>query len=205
MRNVYKWNSEDVSKEKIWTILFVSRNKDNRDVENFNQRKKSFVSTKKPEDLLKEFEVFVNEGVKNEFSRFYVSINSRSNSKTFKALQHKMLDEEFNLATMPQRIAAIASKTENAYEKNKWLFDFDPIENVDLEESLKAFVEDVNQTYNETDNRKEPLEVIKHKTPNGYAVITTQRFDTRKLMEKWKDNVELKRDDLLCYSWKTKK
>ena len=106
---------------------------------------------------------------------------------------------------MPQRIAAIASKTENAYEKNKWLFDFDPIENVDLEESLKAFVEDVNQAYNETDNRKEPLEVIKHKTPNGYAVITTQRFDTRKLMEKWKDNVELKRDDLLCYSWKTKK
>ena len=205
MTNVYKWNSEDVSKEEIWTILFVSRNKDNRDVENFNQRKKSFVSTKKPEDLLKEFEVFVNEGVENEFSRFYVSINSRSNSKTFKALQHKMLDEEFNLATMPQRIAAIASKTENAYEKNKWLFDFDPIENVDLEESLESFIEDVYQAYNETDNRKEPLEVIKHKTPNGYAVITNQRFDTRKLMEKWKDNVELKRDDLLCYSWKTKK
>ena len=205
MRNVYKWNSEDVSKEEIWTILFVSRNKDNRDVENFNQRKKSFVSTKKPEDLLKEFEVFVNEGVDNEFSRFYVSINSRSNTKTFKALQHKMLDEEFNLATMPQRIAAIASKTENAYEKNKWLFDFDPIENVDLEESLEFFIEDVYQAYNETDNRKEPLEVIKHKTPNGYAVITNQRFDTRKLMEKWKDNVELKRDDLLCYSWKTKK
>ena len=205
MRNIYKWNSEDVSKEEIWTILFVSRNKDNRDVENFNQRKKSFVSTKKPEDLLKEFEVFVNEGVENEFSRFYVSINSRSNTKTFKALQHKMLDEEFNLATMPQRIAAIASKTENAYEKNKWLFDFDPIENVDLEESLESFIEDVYQAYNETDNRKEPLEVIKHKTPNGYAVITTQRFDTRKLMEKWNDNVELKRDDLLCYSWKTKK
>ena len=205
MTNVYKWNSEDVSKEEIWTILFVSRNKDNRDVENFNQRKKSFVSTKKPEDLLKEFEVFVNEGVENEFSRFYVSINSRSNTKTFKALQHKMLDEDFNLATMPQRIAAIASKTENAYEKNKWLFDFDPIENVDLEESLESFIEDVYQAYNETDNRKEPLEVIKHKTPNGYAVITTQRFDTRKLMEKWKDNVELKRDDLLCYSWKTKK
>ena len=151
MTNVYKWNSEDVSKEEIWTILFVSRNKDNRDVENFNQRKKSFVSTKKPEDLLKEFEVFVNEGVENEFSRFYVSINSRSNTKTFKALQHKMLDEEFNLATMPQRIAAIASKTENAYEKNKWLFDFDPIENVDLEESLESFIEDVYQAYNETE------------------------------------------------------
>ena len=197
MTNVYKWNSKDVSKEEIWTILFVSRNKDNRDVENFNQRKKSFVSTKKPEDLLKEFEVFVNEGVDNEFSRFYVSINSRSNSKTFKALQHKMLDEEFNLATMPQRIAAIASKTENAYEKNKWLFDFDPIENVDLEESLESFIEDVNQAYNETENRKEELEITTHKTPNGYAVITNQRFDTRKLMEKWKDNVELKRDDLL--------
>ena len=205
MTNVYKWNSKDVSKEEIWTILFVSRNKDNRDVENFNQRKKSFVSTKKPEDLLKEFEVFVNEGVDNEFSRFYVSINSRSNSKTFKALQHKMLDEEFNLATMPQRIAAIASKTENAYEKNKWLFDFDPIENVDLEESLESFIEDVNQAYNETENRKEELEITTHKTPNGYAVITNQRFDTRKLMEKWKDNVELKRDDLLCYAWKTKK
>lgn len=205
MRNVYKWNLEDVRKEEIWTILFVSRNKDNRDVENFKQRKKSFVSTKKPEDLLKEFDVFVNEGVENEFSRFYVSINSRSNTKTFKALQHKMLDEKFNLATMPQRIAAIASKTENAYEKNKWLFDFDPIENVDLEESLKSFVEDVKQAYNETDNRKENLEITIHKTPNGYAVITNQRFDTRKLMGKWKNNVELKRDALLCYSWKTKK
>lgn len=116
-----------------------------------------------------------------------------------------MLDEKFNLATMPQRIAAIASKTENAYEKNKWLFDFDPIENVDLEESLKSFVEDVKQAYNETDNRKENLEITIHKTPNGYAVITNQRFDTRKLMGKWKNNVELKRDALLCYSWKTKK
>lgn len=48
------------------------------------------------------------------------------------------------------------------------------------------------------------MSVKLHKTPNGYAVIVNQRFDTRQLLQDYQ-NVELKRDDLLCYSWDTKK
>ena len=44
------------------------------------------------------------------------------------------------------------------------------------------------------------MEIKTYKTPNGYAVVVDQRFDTRELLEKW-SNVELKRDDLLCYAW----
>ena len=37
-----------------------------------------------------------------------------------------------------------------------------------------------------------------HKTPHGYAIIVPHGFDTRELMEKWKDyDITLKKDDLL--------
>lgn len=50
--------------------------------------------------------------------------------------------------------------------------------------------------------RPEPL-IITHKTPNGYAVVVDNGFDTRKLLEKW-SNVSLKKDAMLCFAWKTK-
>ena len=43
-----------------------------------------------------------------------------------------------------------------------------------------------------------------HKTPHGYAVIVKHGFDTRKLLEKWGKDVELKRDDMLLVCWDTK-
>ena len=44
-----------------------------------------------------------------------------------------------------------------------------------------------------------PIKLIeKYKTPNGYAIIIPHGFDTRVLMEKWKDyDITLKKDDLL--------
>ena len=153
-----------------------------------------------------QFEAFVQEGQEGEMARMYVSINPRSNSKTFKALQHKMLDEQFNLATLPQRIAALAALKENAYDSKhlNWLFDFDPIEGKDLEEILNEFVSDVQKYHLATQTKKgearPEMEIKTYKTPNGYAVVVDQRFDTRELLEKW-SNVELKRDDLLCYAW----
>lgn len=210
MGNFNKWcRGEEIGHNKLTVVLFVSRNKDNKELENFSERRKSFTTTRSFEDIEHQFKSFTQEGQDGEMSRMYVSVNPRSNSKTFKALQHKMLDDEFNLATIPQRIAALASLKENAYDtKNlNWLFDFDPVDDRDLEELLKEFVEDVKKYHLGTQTRKgekrPELTVKTYKTPNGYSVIVDQRFDTRELLKKW-SNVELKRDDLLCYSWDIK-
>ena len=157
-----------------------------------------------------QFKAFVEAGQPGEFSRMYVSVNPRSNSKTFKALQHKMLDDEFNLSSLPQRVAALAAKKENAYDSAhlNWLFDFDPVEGQDTETSVYKFVEDLllahENTQTKKDQKRPQMSVKLHKTPNGYAVVVDQRFDTRQLLENY-PNVELKRDDLLCYAWETKK
>lgn len=193
--------------DKLNVVLFVSRNKDNKHLETFKERKVSFVTTKDFEEIKSQFQVFVNEGQVGEFSRMYVSVNPRSNSKTFKALQHMMLDQEFDLSTLPQKVASLAAKVENVYgDKQNWLFDFDPIEGQDVEVLLTKFIADLHIAHETTQTRKgqkrPPISVTLHKTPNGYAVIVNQRFDTRQLLQQY-PNVELKRDAMLCYTWGT--
>lgn len=40
--------------------------------------------------------------------------------------------------------------------------------------------------------------IERYKTPHGYAIVVPHGFDTRKLMEKWKDyDITLKKDGLL--------
>lgn len=196
---------EDFDSDKLNVVLFVSRNKDNRHLETFKGRKVSFVTTKDFEDIKSQFQAFVNKGQVGELSRMYVSVNPRSNSKTFKALQHMMLDQEFDLSTLPQKVASLAAKVENAYgDKQNWLFDFDPVEGQDIEVLLTKFVEDLHIAHETTQTKKgqarPQISVTLHKTPNGYAVIVNQRFDTRPLLQKY-PNVELKRDAMLCYAW----
>ena len=191
--------------DKLNVVLFVSRNKDNKHLETFKERKVSFVTTKDFEEIKSQFQVFVNEGQVGEFSRMYVSVNPRSNSKTFKALQHMMLDQEFDLSTLPQKVASLAAKVENVYgDKQNWLFDFDPIEGQDTEVLLTKFVEGLHIAHETTQTKKgqkrPPISVTLHKTPNGYSVIVNQRFDTRQLLQQY-PNVELKRDAMLCYDW----
>lgn len=191
--------------DKLNVVLFVSRNKDNKNLETFKERKVSFVTTKGFEEIKSQFQVFVNDGQVGEFSRMYVSINPRSNSKIFKALQHKMLDQEFDLSTLPQRVASLAAKVENVYgDKQNWLFDFDPIEGQDVEVLLTKFIADLHIAHETTQTKKgqkrPPISVTLHKTPNGYAVVVNQRFDTRQLLQNY-PNVELKRDAMLCYAW----
>lgn len=191
--------------DKLNVVLFVSRNKDNKHLETFKERKVSFVTTKDFEEIKSQFQVFVNEGQVGEFSRMYVSVNPRSNSKTFKALQHMMLNQEFDLSTLPQKVASLAAKIENAYgDKQNWLFDFGPVEGQDIEVLLTKFVADLHIAHETTQTKKgqkrPPISVTLHKTPNGYAVIVNQRFDTRQLLQQY-PNVELKRDAMLCYDW----
>lgn len=138
--------------------------------------------------------------------RMYVSVNPRSNTKTFKALQHKLLDNEFNLSSLPQRVAALAALKENAYDSKhlKWLFDFDPVDGQNTEKLLQEFLTDVEHYHKTTQTKhgedRPKMTVKTYKTPNGYGVVVDQRFDTRELLVKW-TNVELKRDDLVCVEW----
>lgn len=191
--------------DKLNVVLFVSRNKDNKHIENFKERKISFVTNKEFEEVKLQFQSFIDGGQMGEFSRMYISVNPRSNLKTFKALQHLMLDQEFDLSTLPQKVASLAAKVENAYgDKQYWLFDFDPVEGQDIEVLLTKFVEDLHIAHATTQTKKgqkrPPISVTLHKTPNGYAVLVNQRFDTRQMLQTY-PNVELKRDAMLCYAW----
>lgn len=193
-----KWEKESKGSGALKCVIFVSRNKDNKDVKDFRERRKSFVTTRTVDELKDDFVSFAKEGKKGETSRFYMSVNSRDNTKIQKDLIHKLIDEEIAVQSLPAIVAGIAAKAENRAE-SKWLFDFDE----DLEK-IDEFVSDIHKAYDDTPSKKEksPLTVEVHKTPNGFAVIVDRGFDTRELLKKWKD-VTLKRDDLLCCDWVT--
>ena len=211
MGNYNKWNRGEVDNNidtPINVVLFVSRNKDNKDIQDFKERRNAFVTTRSSNDfrLIEDFNAFVRKGQPNEMCRMYFSVNPRSNKKTQKALMHQLIEEQYNMATMPQRIAAIAAKKENAEDSKhlKWMFDFDPVDGENIDDLVNAFVNDINHYHNNTrtknNEKRPPINIDGYKTPNGYAIIVDQRFDTRELLQKW-TNVELKRDDLLCAKW----
>ena len=77
---------------KYHTILFKSRNKDNKHLEGFKERSKSFLSDKPVEELEDKFEKFADEGVEGESSRFYRSVNSRDIKKANTKLVHYLID-----------------------------------------------------------------------------------------------------------------
>lgn len=199
---------ENYESDKLNVVLFVSRNKDNKNVDGFKERRNAFTTTKDASELFEKFEAFATEGRFGEMSRMYFSVNPRSNAKTFKALQHKMLDGEFNLSSLPQKAAALAALKENAYDSQnlKWLFDFDPVPGLNTEKRLQSFLADMQLAYELTPTKhgetRPKMNVEVYKTPNGYSVVVDQRFDTRKLLKVW-HNVTLKRDDLLCVKWQT--
>ena len=212
MGNYNKWNRGEADTNPstpVYVVLFVSRNKDNKQLENFKERRNAFVTTQTVEQLQSKFQAFVQEGQTGEMSRMYMSVNPHDNAKVQKALVHQLVDEQYNMATLPQRVAGLAARKENAYGENqKWLFDFDPVEGEDTEQLLKEFLNDVQYEHEHTQTKhgktRPQMTVEVHKTVNGYAVLVNQRFDTRALLEKW-TNVELKRDDQLCVAWDTKK
>ena len=174
-------------------VMFVSRNKDNKNVENFKPRSKSFIYDETKEKTLDaRFSAFVNAGVEGETARMYVSVNKRNEEKVKKALTCALVMENVNLYSIESKVASIAEQVENAAEK-KWLFDFDE----NNEEKVKAFAEEI-KTYG--------VGVEIHKTKNAFAVVTSRGFDTRELMKRWKNtDVTLKRDAMLYVKCETKK
>lgn len=186
------WGFNLTNNEDIYVCLFISRNKDNKGIQNFTERRKSFITTKHYEDsmLLADFENFVSNGLPDEMCRMYYSLNSRKNEIVYKQLLHFLIDEpNFNLCALQSKIASIAAKYECAKTKH-WLFDFD----VNDIESVEEFSNDIL-------NIDKEIEITYHKTPNGYAVITNRGFDTKELFKKWSQDVSLKKDDLVCVRW----
>ena len=182
-----KWGTKDIDNNICKVVLFISRNKDNKNIENFKQRRFSFLVPEENNyyNLEEEFQRFANKGVKGETSRCYISVNPRDLDKVKKALLHKLIDDEDNrmiINPLPY-IAGIASLSENRAD-NKWLID------VDTEDS--NIFNNIRSILNELD--VPILEIIG--TPNGYHIITKHGFDSRILKEKYPEYVEIKRDDM---------
>lgn len=200
-------NNKIENDDKLYVVLFASRNKDNKHLGKFQQRTKTFVTNESINNLQSEFQAFVNEGQEGEMSRFYISLNPRSNKKTKLALQHFLLDNpDFNLVKIQAKVASIAALKENIYNNktSKWLFDFDPVENENLEDMLKLFIEDVEECWKQNPSKQEgKINIETVKTLNGYSVIVDKKFFADPLLSKW-GNVELKKDAFLCVDWKVK-
>lgn len=188
---------EKNTERPLHTVTYASRNKDNTDVPNFKQRYRAFTTDLTPDELEEHFNKFVEQGQPGEMSRFYYSLNARDNQKTLKELAHALLDDtNVSMEALQAYVTKFAARTHNRAE-SKWFFDFDDDPNL-----VDDFVADVLEM-SKANKALLPEEVVKHKTPNGYAVVVAHGFDTRELLSKW-TNVELKRDDLLCVKWKRK-
>ena len=193
---------------KYFTVMFTSRNKDNKELEGFKQRTKAFLHNHDLEDdlnlsdtimwivleLRKEFTYFVDQGVKGETSRLYISINPRDTDKANIDLVHYLID---NQNTSPNnvynKLVSFSSKKENALSQ-RWLFDID----TDKEEEFNSVLDSIKY-YGEFNESSLALS----KTVNGYAIVVPHGFDSRKVLEEH-DFVELKRDGNLLSYWATK-
>lgn len=193
---------------KYFTVMFTSRNKDNKELEGFKQRTKAFLHNHDLEDdlnlsdtimwivleLRKEFAYFVDQGVRGETSRMYISINPRNIDKANTDLVHYLID---NPNTSPNKVynklVSFASKKENALSQ-RWLFDID----TDKEEEFNSVLDSIKY-YGEFNESSLALS----KTVNGYAIVVPHGFDSRKVLEEH-DFVELKRDGSLLSYWATK-
>ena len=185
-----KWGINYKDDKDMYVVLFSSRNKDNSSLDGFKERRQSFITTKTPQELKGEFTLFLNEGLENEMSRMYYSVNSRDKKRVKNQLIHFLIDEDdFNITSINSKLAGIASLELNRKSK-KWLFDFDNEDGllcIDFMNDIKKIDHGVN--------------VERHMTPHGFAVITDRGFDTRNLMNKWSNCVTLIKDGLLCVGW----
>ena len=180
----------------LYVYLIRSRNKDNKDVPNFKGRAKTILEYKENEDrVIKEFHRFAADGVPGEQTRLYRSVNSRNEEKIMKELIIRLLRDKPSVTKLNHTLASVAQQVENR-DESKWLFDFD----VDDRTLMEKFVADIYNTYI-------PWKCIEtYKTPHGYAIVVSHGFDTRKLMEKWKDyDITLKKDELLFLDMITNK
>lgn len=171
----------------LYVYLMRSRNKDNKDIPNFKERAETILEYKENEDkVIEDFKNFAAKGLPGEQTRLYRSVNSRNAEKIREEFIIRLLRDKPSMTRLNRILASVAQQVQNR-DESKWLFDFD----VDDEDKVEDFIDDV-YFYSGLDSHE------LHKTPHGYAIVVPRGFDTRDLMEKWKDyDITLKKDELL--------
>jgi hypothetical protein len=169
-------------------VDFISRNKDNINVENFSQRAEVFIFDGTLDQLQKRFENFVKNGKQGELSRLYISLNPRNKDKIKAYLISDLaLDQNLNICKLNAKLTSISMNADCKTTKY-WLWDFDA-DQVFLEE----FIQDCLQI--------DPnLEITAYDTVNGYAVVTSG-FDTREIVKKWNNFASNKKDGHILIDW----
>lgn len=173
----------------LYVYLIRSRNKDNKNIPGFKERRKVILEYKENEDkVIAKFEDFAEKGLPGEKTRLYRSVNSRNEEKIKEEFIIRLLRDKPSMTKLNSILASVAQQAQNR-DESKWRFDFD----VDNENKVREFIDCIHSC------SYIPLRYINmYKTPNGYAVIVPHRFNTRELIEKWKDyDITLKRDGLL--------
>ena len=182
----------------LYVYLIRSRNKDNKDLPNFKERTKTILEYKENEEkIFDEFYKFAADGVPGEQTRLYRSVNSRNEEKIREELIIRLLRDKPSMTKLDRTLASVAQQVENR-DESKWLFDFDVDDEIIADNFIDAIFIQTDMDY--------PIEKIKrYKTSHGYAIVVPRGFDTRKLMEKWKDyDITLKKDELLFLDMITK-
>lgn len=173
----------------LYVYLMRSRNKDNKNIPEFKERSKTILEYIENEDMIKEsFKDFAAKGLPGEQTRLYRSVNSRNEDKIREDLLVRLIKDKPGIPKLNKTLASVAQQIYNR-DESKWLFDFD----IDDEDLVIKFILDI-LSYSCI-----PVRYIeKHKTPHGYAIVVPHGFDTRKLMDKWKEyDITLKKDELL--------
>lgn len=179
--------NEHSTTDNVVCVLCVSRNKDNNNVENFAQRRKSFLAKADSSKIQREFNHFVQDGVPGELCRLYVSVNCRNVELVQKKLMHAMIDSDLDLTHLESKVCALAALKECALTKY-WLVDFDSND----EKELNDLMSEINQI-------DATIEITKYRTLNGFHLILSHGFDVRQLSKP----VDIKRDDMRLADWKT--
>ncbi len=178
----------------LYVYLIRSRNKDNKDIPNFKQRYETILEYEENEDkVIEAFKNFAAKGVLGEQTRLYRSVNSRNEEKIREELIIRLLRNKPSITQLNRTLASIALQVQNR-DESKWLFDFD----VDDDKLAEDFKKDIKRFACDNSNIFfYNYEIEAHKTPHGYAIIVPHGFDTRELMENWKDyDITLKKDEL---------
>ena len=173
----------------LYVYLIRSRNKDNKDISNFRERAKTILEYRENENrAIEAFKSFAAKGVPGEQTRLYRSVNSRNEEKIREEFIIRLLRDKPSMTQLNRTLASVAQQVQNR-DESKWLFDFD----VDDELLMNDFVHEIVM-YSEIPL----LDIQVYKTPHGYAIVVPHGFDTRELMEEWKDyDITLKKDELL--------
>lgn len=181
-----------------YVFLFASRNKDNHNVNDFKQRKYSFVSNHPIEDFKSEFERFVESGKPGETSRWYVSVNSRNPEKLYKSVIHYLIDNpEVDFSQFNRILASLANKPEMSLT-HRFLFDFDGDSNL-IDEIKAMIVKESGPSISK--GHQQSIEVFNTYHNSGF--IVEHGFDTRQLLADYPD-LTLKRDAMKFITAKTK-